>query len=53
MRDTRLDVTGADTPASAAASSVITPRAIAAQNLTRSWRHATVGRPGEGLLHPA
>ena len=25
------------------------PRAIAAQNLTRSSRHATVGRPGDGI----
>ena len=35
--------------ASTAASSVFTPRAIAAQNLTRSSRQATVGRPGEGI----
>jgi hypothetical protein len=42
------NATGEDTPASPAASSVVTPRAIAAQNLTRSSHHATVGRPGEG-----
>jgi putative NAD(P)-binding protein len=40
--------TGGDTPAAVAASSVITPDLIAAQNLTRSSRHATVRRPGEG-----
>ena len=34
--------------ASPAASSVFSPRATAAQNRTRSSRHATVGRPGEG-----
>ena len=41
--------TGDDTPAAAAASSVVTPPLIAAQNLTRSSRHATVGRPGDGI----
>ncbi|GAA4568860.1 hypothetical protein GCM10023176_24150 [Micromonospora coerulea] len=41
--------TGDDMPAAVAASSVITPRLIAAQNLTLSSRHATVGRPGEGI----
>jgi len=43
------NATGPDTPASTAPSSVFTPRAIAAQNLTRSSRHATVGRPGDGI----
>jgi hypothetical protein len=38
-----------DTPAAVAASSVITPDLMAVQNLTRSSRHATVGRPGEGI----
>jgi len=42
------NATGDDTPASTAASSVVTPPAIFAQNLTRSSRHATVGRPGDG-----
>jgi len=41
--------TGEDTPASVAASSVIAPAAIAAQNLTLSSRQATVGRPGDGI----
>lgn len=36
---------GDDTPASADAASVFTPRAIAARNRTRSSRHATVGAP--------
>ena len=31
------------------ASSVFAPRAIASQNRTRSCRHATVGRPGDGI----
>jgi hypothetical protein len=42
------NATGDDTPASAAASSVVIPPAMAVQNLTRSSRHATVGRPGDG-----
>ena len=41
--------TGEDTPASVAASSVIAPAAIAAQNRTLSSRQATVGRPGDGI----
>src|SRR5215211_7498034 len=41
--------TADDTPISSAASSELTPRAIAAQNRTRSCRHATVGRPGDGI----
>ena len=39
--------TGDDTPASAAASSVFAPAAMAAQNRTRTWRQATGGGPGE------
>src|SRR5512144_2521914 len=39
--------TAGDTPATAAASSVDTPRAIAAQNRCRSSRRATGGRPGD------
>src|SRR5271170_7185828 len=31
------------------ATSVFSPRAIAAQNRTRSSRHAIVGAPGEGI----
>jgi hypothetical protein len=42
------NATGGDTSASSAASSVLTPSAIAAQNLTRSSRQAAVGLPGEG-----
>ena len=42
------NATGDDTPATPAASSVFNPPATAAQNPTRSARHATVGRPGEG-----
>src|SRR5215217_3539518 len=41
--------TANDTPISNAASSELAPCAIAAQNWTRSCRHATVGRPGEGI----
>ncbi|KAB2588707.1 transposase, partial [Streptomyces arboris] len=33
----------------AAASTELSPRAIAFQNLTRSSRQATLGRPGEGI----
>src|SRR5512140_3962062 len=39
--------TASDTPASPAASTVDTPRAIAAQNRWRSSRRPTDGRPGE------
>jgi hypothetical protein len=41
--------TAAETPASAAASSLATPRAIAAQNRCRSFRRATDDRPGERI----
>lgn len=41
--------TACDTPIPTAASSELTPRAIAAQNRTRSSRHATVGLPGDGF----
>ena len=41
--------TGDDTPASRPASSLFRPRAIAAQNLTRSSRQAIEGRPGDGM----
>jgi hypothetical protein len=41
--------TGPDTRASTHASSVLTPLAIAAQNLTLSSRQATVGLPGDGI----
>src|SRR5918995_1043565 len=40
--------TGCDTPASAAASSLLIPAAIANQNRLRSSRPATGGRPGDG-----
>ena len=39
--------TACDTPTSTAASSLVTPAAIAAQNRRRSSRPATDGRPGE------
>ena len=39
--------TAGDTPASTAASSLVLPAAIAAQNCRRSLRPATGGRPGE------
>ena len=46
-------VTGGDTPASRAASSLERPVAIAAQNRTSSSRRAESGRPGEcNLLRP-
>src|SRR5829696_3657931 len=41
--------TADDTPISSAASSELAPRAIATQNWSRSCRHATVGRPGDGI----
>jgi hypothetical protein len=41
--------TGDESPASTAASSVFTPSAIDAQNLTRSSRQATVDLPGEEI----
>ena len=41
--------TAADTPASPAASSLDTPRAIAAQNRWRCSRRATGGRPGDRI----
>src|SRR3954453_10015958 len=40
--------TGCDTPASSAASSLLSPVAIARQNLICSSRPAAGGRPGEG-----
>jgi hypothetical protein len=40
--------TGCDTSASSAASSLLSPAAIARQNLLCSSRPATGGRPGEG-----
>jgi len=40
--------TGCDTPASTAASTLVNPAAIAAQNTLRSSRPATGGRPGDG-----
>ncbi|WP_413776941.1 transposase [Mesorhizobium sp. AR07] len=40
--------TGCDTPASSAASSLLSPAAIARQNLICSSRPAKGGRPGEG-----
>jgi putative transposase len=41
--------TGCDTPATAAAPSLGTPRAIASQNRTRSSRRAADGRPGDHI----
>src|SRR5215210_1867315 len=41
--------TGPDTPASAAAASLDSPRAIAAQNRTRCSRRPTGGRPGDRI----
>src|SRR6266576_2155749 len=41
--------TAADTPASTPASSLATPRAIAAQNRCRCSRRATAGRPGDRI----
>jgi hypothetical protein len=40
--------TGCDTPASSAASSLLSPAAIPRQNLLCSSRPATCGRPGDG-----
>src|SRR5688572_7879561 len=47
-RNQRVPTAG-EMPASAAASSLDTPRAIAAQNRWRCSRRATIGRPGERI----
>src|SRR5689334_11584668 len=39
-----------DTPASAAASKLVAPRAIAAQNRTRCSRRPAGGRPGDRIV---
>ena len=43
-------ITADDIPATSAAASVDTPRAIAAQNRTRSSRRNVDGRPGDHIL---